>query len=255
MRLMTIAEDATPNFSKLSLSLASTKKEVREVQRLRYKVFVEAMGLSALANADGLDQDEFDAYCDHLIVRDTRTLKVVGTYRILSPSAIEKTGGFYSEKEFDLSRLSNLRNRITEAGRACIHPNYRSGGVIMMLWAGIAACMRKEKTDYLIGCASVGLADGGNTINSLYRKIAQEHLAPADYRVTPHLPFPLHDDDINGDYPMPPLIKGYLRSGAWVGGEPAWDPDFHSADLFMMLPLARLESRYARHYLKESEAA
>ena len=162
MRLMTFAEDASPNFSKLSLSLATTPKEVREVQRLRYKVFVEAMGLSALANADGLDQDEFDAYCDHLIVRDTRSLKVVGTYRILSPGAIEKTGGFYSEKEFDLSRLSNLRKRITEAGRACIHPDYRSGGVIMMLWAGIAACMRKEKTEYLIGCASVSLADGGN---------------------------------------------------------------------------------------------
>ncbi len=255
MRLMTFAEDDSPNFSKLSLSLATTQKEVREVQRLRYKVFVEAMGLTALANADGLDQDEFDAYCDHLIVRDTRTLKVVGTYRILSPSSIEKTGGFYSEKEFDLSRLSNLRNRITEAGRACIHPNYRSGGVIMMLWAGIAACMRKEKTDYLIGCASVSLADGGNTINSLYRKIATDHLAPAEYRVTPHLPFPLHDDAISGTYPLPPLIKGYLRSGAWIGGEPAWDPDFHSADLFMMLPLARLESRYARHYLKESETA
>lgn len=255
MRLMTIAEDASPNFSKLSLSLASTPKEVREVQRLRYKVFVEAMGLSALANADGLDKDEFDEYCDHLIVRDNRTLKVVGTYRILSPRAVEKTGGFYSEKEFDLSRLSNFRNRITEAGRACIHPNYRSGGVIMMLWAGIAACMRKEKTEYLIGCASVGLADGGNTINSLYRKLAAEHLAPAEYRVTPHLPFPLHDDEISGTYPVPPLIKGYLRSGAWIGGEPAWDPDFHSADLFMMLPLDRLDSRYARHYLKDAETA
>ena len=200
MRLMTIAEDASTNFSKLSLSLASTKKEVREVQRLRYKVFVEAMGLSALANADGLDQDEFDQYCDHLIVRDNHTLKVVGTYRILSPHALEKTGGFYSEKEFDLSRLSNLRSRITEAGRACIHPNYRSGGVIMMLWAGIAACMRRDKTEYLVGCASVSLADGGNTINSLYRKLATEHLAPAEYRVAPHLPFPLHDDEISGTW-------------------------------------------------------
>ncbi len=255
MRLMTVAADSTPSFSKLSLSLASSLKEVREVQRLRYKVFVEAMGLSALANADGLDQDEFDACCDHLIVRDTQSLKVVGTYRVLSPSAIEKTGGFYSEKEFDLSRLVHLRTRITEAGRACIHPDYRSGGVIMMLWAGLAACMRKEKSDFLIGCASVSLADNGDTINAVYRKLAEDQIAPPEYRVTPHLPFPLHDEPVPEKWTTPPLIKGYLKSGAWVCGEPAWDSDFHSADLFMMLPLERLDSRYARHYLKEKVAA
>jgi putative hemolysin len=253
MRLMTVAANSTPNFSKLSLSLASTPQEVREVQRLRYKVFVEAMGLSALENDEGLDQDEFDDHCDHLIVRDTQTLKVVGTYRVLSPSTAEKTGSFYSEKEFDMSRLAHLRGRITEAGRACIHPDYRSGGVIMMLWAGLAACMRKEKSDYLIGCASVSLADNGNTINAVYRKLAAEHIAPAEYRVVPHLPFPLHEEPITDKWVMPPLIKGYLKSGAWVCGEPAWDPDFHCADLFMMLPLERLDSRYARHYLKEAE--
>ena len=95
MRLMTVAADSTPSFSKLSLSLASSLKEVREVQRLRYKVFVEAMGLSALANADGLDQDEFDACCDHLIVRDTQSLKVVGTYRVLSPMNLSRKNGLH----------------------------------------------------------------------------------------------------------------------------------------------------------------
>lgn len=254
MRLMTVGADATPNFAKLSLSLASTPEEVREVQRLRYQVFVEAMGIDALRNNDGLERDEFDEYCDHLIVRDTRTLKVVGTYRVLGARGIARTGRFYSEGEFDLSRLQHLRPRILEAGRACIHPDYRSGGVIMMLWAGLAACMRKEKADYLIGCASVSLADGGATINRIYRRLAQEHMAPPEYRVAPRLPFPLADDSI-GECALPPLIKGYLRSGAWVGGEPAWDPDFHSADLFMMLPLARMEGRYARHYLKEAAAA
>ena len=253
MRMMTVGADATPNFSKFSLSLASTPEEVRELQRLRYQVFVEAMGLESLQNPDGLEKDEFDEFCDHLIVRDTRTLKVVGTYRVLGAKGITKTGGFYSENEFDLSRLENLRPRILEAGRACIHPDYRSGGVIMMLWAGLAACMKKENAEYLIGCASVSLADGGNTINSLYRKFSSEHLAPSEYRVVPHLPFPLNDEPVHGDVLVPPLIKGYLRSGAWICGEPAWDPDFHSADLFMMLPLARLENRYARHYLKEAE--
>ncbi len=255
MRLMTAGADAAPNFSKLSLSLATTPEEVREVQRLRYQVFVEAMGIDTLRNSEGLEQDAYDEHCDHLIVRDTRSLKVVGTYRVMGARAVGKTGGFYSESEFDLSRLEHLKPRILEAGRACIHPDYRSGGVIMMLWAGLAACMQREKAEYLIGCASVSLADGGHTINGLYRKLAQQHLAPAEYRVEPKLAFPLSDEAVSGEVAMPALIKGYLRSGAWICGEPAWDPDFHSADLFMMLPLARLDSRYTRHYLKDGAPA
>lgn len=255
MRLMTVGADSTPNFPKLSLNLASSSEEIREVQRLRYKVFVEAMGLDTLKNHEGLEKDEFDEFCDHLIVRDTRTLKVVGTYRVLGQRGLRHIGRFYSESEFDLGRLDHLRPRILEAGRACIHPDYRSGGVIMMLWAGLAACMRKEKADYLIGCASVSLADGGSTINSIYRQLSGEHLSPPEYRVAPRLPFPLHEEVINHPATLPPLIKGYLRSGAWICGEPAWDSDFHSADLFMMLPLERLDSRYARHYLKETENA
>lgn len=254
MRLLTIPADANPHFSKLSLSLASTPEEVREVQRLRYKIFIKTMGLSALANQDGLDQDEFDDYCDHLIVRDTKTLKVVGTYRVLSANAAREMGRYYSEQEFDLSRLAHLRGRMAEAGRACIHPDYRSGGVIMLLWAGLAAFMRKEKCDYLIGCASISLADGGHNAAALYHALSEKNLAPAEYRVTPHLRFPTAELEPAHEPSMPPLLKGYLRSGAWVCGEPAWDPDFHCADLFLLLPLEKLDGRYARHYLKETRA-
>lgn len=254
MRLLTIPADSNPSFSKLALSLASTPEEVREVQRLRYKVFIEAMGLSGLANEEGLDRDEYDEHCDHLIVRDTRTLKVVGTYRVLSPQAARSIGRFYSEGEFDLSRLDNLRGHIAEAGRACIHPDYRSGGGIMMLWAGLAAYMKREQCEYLIGCASVSLADGGHNAAALYHALSDASMAPAEYRVTPLLPFPLGEREHGGEPNVPPLIKGYLRGGAWVCGEPAWDPDFHSADLFMLLPLSRLDRRYARHYLKEAQS-
>ena len=255
MRVMTFGSNSAANFPKLKLSLATTSEEIREVQRLRYKVFVEAMGLDSLRNHEGLERDEFDEFCEHLIVRDTRNLKVVGTYRILTPDAVSKTRGFYSENEFDLGRLSHLRTRIIEAGRACIHPDYRQGGVIMMLWAGLIACMKKENAEYLIGCASVSLADGGHTINTLFRKLKTDHFSPPEYQVTPRLPFPLHDDPLPECTHIPALIKGYLRCGAWVCGEPAWDPDFHSADLFMMLPISRLESRYARHYLREAQPA
>jgi putative hemolysin len=254
MRLLTIPADANPSFSKLTLSLATTPEEVREVQRLRYKVFIEAMGLSALASEDGLDKDEFDTYCDHLIVRDSKSLKVVGTYRVLSPQAARRIGRFYSEQEFDLSRLANLRHSMAEAGRACIHPDYRSGGVIMLLWAGLAAFMKKENCNYLIGCASISLADGGHNAAALYHALSDANLSPAEYRVTPHLPFPIHEREAGHKPQIPPLIKGYLRGGAWICGEPAWDPDFHSADLFLLLPLAKLDSRYARHYLKETRS-
>jgi putative hemolysin len=253
MRLLTVSADSNPSFAKLSLSLASTPEEVREVQRLRYKVFIEALGLPALANAEGIDKDEFDEYCDHLIIRDNRTLKVVGTYRILGPRAAREIGRYYSEQEFDLSRLERLRSSIAEAGRACIHPDYRSGGVIMLLWAGLAAYMQREKCEYLVGCASISLADGGQNAAALYESICSTNMAPAEYRVTPHLPFPIEERSASNFVPqVPPLIKGYMRSGAWVCGAPAWDPDFHCADLFLLLPLEKLDNRYARHYFKEA---
>ncbi|MFZ6710915.1 GNAT family N-acetyltransferase [Undibacterium sp. TC9W] len=249
MRLLTIPADANPSFSKLNLSLATTAKEVKEVQRLRYKVFIESMGLSALSNPDGLDKDEFDEYCDHLIVRDSKTLKVVGTYRILGPNAARQLGRYYSETEFDLSRLQHIRNSVAEAGRACIHPDYRSGAVIMLLWAGLAAYMRRERCSHLIGCASISLTDGGQNAAAIYRGLSVADFSPLEYRVIPHTPFPLDEiDSSTTEARIPPLLKGYLRAGAWVCGDPAWDPDFHSADLFVMLPLANLDDRYARHY-------
>ena len=248
MQTSIIQADVRATSGKLVLSMASTPEELREVQRLRYKVFIETMGLSSLVREDGLDSDEFDEHCDHLIVRDANTLKVVGTYRLLSASRARKIGRVYSEGEFDLGRLNNLRNRMVEAGRACIHPDYRGGSVIMLLWSGLAEYMRRENCDYLAGCASISLADGGHNAVAVFQSVIGQHLAPSEYRVTPHLPFPFSKLEAAQKPQVPPLLKGYLRSGAWICGEPAWDPDFESADLFLLLPLANLDGRYARHY-------
>lgn len=248
MQTSIIQADVRAASGKLVLSMASTPEELREVQRLRYKVFIETMGLSSLVREDGLDSDEFDEHCDHLIVRDTSTLKVVGTYRLLSATRARKLGRVYSEGEFDLGRLNNLRGRMVEAGRACIHPDYRGGSVIMLLWSGLAEYMRRENCDYLVGCASISLADGGHNAVAVYQSLAGAHLAPSEYRVTPHLPFPFSKLEAAQKPQVPPLLKGYMRSGAWICGEPAWDPDFESADLFLLLPLANLDGRYARHY-------
>lgn len=256
MRLhQTQAVDASAKSSRFTLSLATTPSEVREVQRLRYQVFIEAAGLTALANSERLDRDEFDDYCDHLLVRDADTLKVVGTYRILSPHKARKKGCYYSEQEFDLTRLNNLRAGMAEAGRACIDPQYRSGAVIMLLWSGLADYMKKENCSYLVGCASVSLADGGQNAASIYQTLSASHLAPPEYRVRPRLPFPVDQREPAQAINIPPLIKGYLRGGAWVCGEPAWDPDFNCVDLFLLLPLVRLDSRYARHYFKQEQSA
>ncbi len=252
-QLNTVPAENPSTSSKFVLSLASTPEEVREVQRLRYQVFVEGMGLSALVNAERLDRDEFDEFCDHLIVRDRNTLRVVGTYRVLSPHAARRMGRYYSEQEFDLSRLEHLRPNMAEAGRACIHPDYRSGSLILLLWAGLADYLKKENCHYLIGCASVSLADGGKNALSIYHALNESSIAPAEYRVRPRLPFPIGERpaEQQGAY-IPPLIKGYLRGGAWVCGEPAWDPDFNCIDLFLLLPLENLDSRYARHYFKDA---
>jgi putative hemolysin len=232
------------------VALARSEDEVREAQRLRYKVFVEEMGARLECRVPGHDIDVFDPYCEHLIVREGDGNRIVGTYRILSPDAARRVGSYYSEGEFYLTRLHNLRPRLVEVGRSCIHPDYRSGSVIALLWSGLADYMLTRKYDYLIGCASIGMADGGHNAANLFMQLEADNMAPYEYRVCPlhRLPF---EHLANGQRAfVPPLVKGYLRAGAWVCGEPAWDPDFNTADLLLLLPMERINPRYVRHFIK-----
>lgn len=233
----------------LYVSIARTPADVREAQALRYKVFAEEMG-ARLNGHDQLDRDGFDSFCDHLLVRDRETSKVVGTYRMLSPAMAREARGYYASGEFDLTRLEPLFDRTVEVGRACVHPDYRTGSTIALLWAGMARYMLKNRYDYLIGCASISMADGGHSAASLYNQLKNDHLAPPEYRVFPHCPLPLNALRSDLAVNCPPLIKGYLRVGAQICGEPAWDPDFNTADLLVMLPLSRINKRYADHFLK-----
>jgi putative hemolysin len=230
-------------------SLARTESEVREAQKLRYKVFVEEMGAKIPFQEERLDQDRYDRYCDHLLVRDTDTNEVVGTYRILSPDQAKMAGGYYSESEFDLSRLDNLRDSMVEVGRSCVHPDYRGGGVITLLWAGMAQYMVKNNYDYLIGCASISMADGGHNAANIYNKIKSDSMSPLEWRVFPSCALPFEALGDKAEEFLPPLVKGYLRLGAYVCGDPAWDPDFNTADLLVLLPMSRLNKRYAKHFL------
>lgn len=233
----------------LVVSFARNHQEVAEAQRLRYRVFAEEMG-AKIPNIDGKDQDMFDTYCEHLLIRDTNTNEVVGTYRILNPSMAKAAGGYYSESEFDLSRLAHLFDRTVEVGRACVHPDYRTGGTITLLWAGLAQYMKANRYEYMIGCGSIGMADGGHMAATLYHKLAETYLSPAEYRVFPKVPLPLVALANNVDVICPPLIRGYLKLGAYICGEPNWDPDFNSADMLVMLPISRMNKRYAAHFFK-----
>lgn len=236
-----------------SVGLSRSEGEIEQAQRLRYKVFADEMGARLPAKIVGVDSDFYDPYCDHLVVRDEQIDKVVGTYRILRPDAAKKVGSYYSENEFDLTRLEHLRPSMVEIGRSCIHPDYRSGAVIALLWGKLAEVMLMGGYRHLIGCASVGMADGGHNAANLFVQQIDDHLAPLEYRVFPRHPLPFEKLVTGQVAEVPPLIKGYLRAGAWICGEPAWDPDFNTADLPLLLPMERLNPRYARHFVKSQE--
>ena len=248
-----IRQETHESQRKLGFGLARTVAEVTEAQRIRYKVFAEEMGAKLPSAGTGLDIDRFDEFCDHLLVRDHGNDKVVGTYRILPPAQAYVAGGYYSETEFDLSRLMHLRDRMMEVGRSCVHPDYRDGATITQLWSGLADYIGKNGYEYMIGCASISMSDGGHYAASVYNKVHKLHAAPAEYRVFPHCRLPLESLNQNLDVIVPPLIKGYLRLGAYVAGEPAWDPDFNCADLFILMPVSRMNARYAKHFMRQAK--
>ncbi len=227
------------------------ESEIRAAQRLRHQVFAEEFGARLHSSEAGLDSDDFDPYCLHLIVRDEDAGCIVGTYRLLPPQTARLIGRNYSEGEFDMARLVNLRSRTLEVGRSCVAADHRSGSVIALLWMKLAEYMVRNGYEYLMGCASISMADGGHNAANIYNSLPQASRAPLEYRVFPHTPLPVEHLASQQPVEMPPLIRGYLRAGAWVCGEPAWDPDFNSADLFLLLPMANLSERYKKHFVRE----
>jgi putative hemolysin len=235
----------------LTVALARSNAEVLEAQRLRYRVFAGELGARLDCAVPGVDQDLYDAHCEHLLVRDTRNGEVVGTYRLLSGAKAAELGGFYAENEFDLTRLRHLRADTLEIGRSCVHPDYRNGATIALLWSGLAEVLARDDLRYVIGCASLAMNDGGHAAAAIYRRLAEKHLSPVEYRVFPRCELPLAAlDDGATDAVPPALVKGYLRVGAMICGAPAWDPDFNTADLLMLLSVERINARYARHFMK-----
>ncbi|MET8156408.1 GNAT family N-acyltransferase [Sphaerisporangium sp. NPDC005289] len=228
-----------------TVELAKDAADMRAAQRLRYEVFAEEMGAHLDSPISGLDVDRLDAYCDHLLVRSGDT--VVGTYRMLAPGRSDR---LYSEGEFDLSALAGIRGGMVEVGRTCVHPDHRGGTVIGLMWAGIARYMVAGGYTWLGGCCSVPLDDGGRAAAGVLDGIG---LGPERYRVTPHDPWTGEGVARPDRFVVPPLLRGYLRLGAWICGMPAHDPMFGTADFFVLLSLANVDTRYLRHFLGVAE--
>lgn len=228
--------------------------EVQAAQALRYRVFATEMG-AVLRPPEGipagLDVDAFDDCCEHLVVTaggHDGGEQVVGTYRVLTPDAARRLGRLYTDEEFDLSALAALRPRMVELGRSCVDPQWRTGSVILMLWSHLVSFMTSNGLDLMIGCASVPMRDGGHLAASLWSQLQANHLAPESRRVKPRLALPVDQLRRDLDVEPPPLIKGYLGCGARLLGAPAWDPDFGTADLPMMLDLQDLPAAYRRRF-------
>ncbi|MBE1583868.1 GNAT family N-acetyltransferase [Nonomuraea angiospora] len=236
---MTISLDT----GRYTIGMATGPADVQAAQRLRHEVFAEEMGARLDSPVSGLDVDRFDAYCDHLLVRDGR--EVVGTYRLLPPGRAER---LYSDGEFDLANLAPIREGLVEAGRTCVHPDHRGGAVVALMWAGIARYMISGGHQWLAGCCSVPLDDGGAVASAVVERVP---LGPEEYRVAPRTPWRPRGAVRSDRFVPPALLRGYLRLGSWVCGAPAHDRDFGTADFFVLLPMANVNTRYLRHFLGE----
>ncbi len=236
---------------RLFVELADSAQAVREAQALRYRVFAEELGAKLKAGEQGLDIDEFDCECEHLLVRETKGNRVVGCTRLLNDRGAERLGRFYSESEFELGAIPSLPGRLLELGRTCVSPECRHGSVIAVLWSGVAHYIHQHQVDYLFGCASVPLGENDCQAAAIMNRLRRQAMGPEALRVRPRAPLQAtaRADDVL-DAPLPALLKGYVRLGAVACGEPCRDPDFEVADILMLLDMRALNPSYARHFLE-----
>lgn len=256
---LTLLDKSKGTERKLEVRLAEDQLEIEQALSLRYNVFNLEMGEGLpQSSATQKDRDEYDYYCDHLIVLDkNRDNAVVGTYRILRRDVAKENIGFYSENEFNLSKLYQLEDELAEVGRSCVHPEYRNGSVISLLWGGLAEYMKEYKLRYLMGCGSIHSTNPhvGSEAYAFLRE--NDGLADARFAIEPLLSHELKGFDPNYKIEnlkevtknIPPLIKGYLRLGAKICGTPALDLEFGTIDVFVLFDYQDISDRYLKKYL------
>ena len=243
-----------PATDRYSLVLSTDRDHRRAAQRLRYDVFASEPGFAIEEDTDGLDADRFDEFCDHLLVRDNKTDVFVGCYRMLPPDAAIAAGGYYTATEFDLRALDPAASRVVEMGRAVVHPDHRSGSVLGLMWAGILHYLEVTGLEWVMGCVSVPMQSApdepaGANVRGVRDQLLNRHGSALDRRAVPYNPVIVDGrtlDEIAAPArtTMPPLLRGYLRLGAQICGEPAHDPAFGVADFVALLGLHEANTRY-----------
>lgn len=241
----------------LRVRLAACEMDLRAAQHLRWKVFCQELGANVAPASGERDIDPFDVACDHLLVEDVSsgTAITVGTYRLLRHGVARTIGGFYSAGEFDLQPLLDTADaqsgELLELGRSCVLPAYRNSGTIQLLWRGIAVYLKQHRIAAMFGCASFAGTDPDVHAEAL-SYLFYNHLAPREARVAAHpeqfvdmarLPLGSFNPQA-AQRLLPPLIKGYLRLGATVGNGAVIDHAFNTTDVFIMLPVDAISSRY-----------
>ncbi len=252
----------TPRYT---LLLSTDPALIEAAQRLRHDVFTSEPGFALAGATGGLDADRFDEHCDHLLVREDNSGELVGCYRMLPPPGAIAAGGLYTATEFDVDALDPLRPSLVEMGRAVVREDHRNGGVVLLMWAGILAYLDRCGYDYVTGCVSVPVQGSGDEapgsqIRGVRDFVRRRHAAPAQYTVRPYRPVTvdgrvLDDIDPPTRVAVPPLMRGYLRLGAQVCGDPAHDPDFGVGDFPALLDKRRADTRYLRRLRSVGAAA
>src|SRR5262245_19260803 len=229
-----------PRFAPYQVGLARTEEERRAAFRLRFRTFNLELneGLES-AYQTGEDTDEFDPFCDHVIVQEKKSGSVVGTYRLQTGTTAKRHLGYYSAREFDLTPYESLAPRMVELGRACIHPDHRKYEVLMLLWKAIARYAVERGAQYLIGCSSLTSQDpvvGSAVYESLKPMLAPEHL-----RTVPTAEYACEPQQTHVEPLQPPkLLRTYLAVGAYICGPPALDRAFKTIDFLTWMDLDNL---------------
>ena len=246
----------------LEVRLAANFAELDAAMRLRFEVFNLELQEGLAASYDrGYDTDAYDAYCDHLIVKDLELDEVVGTYRLLRGSQAKRHIGFYSENEFDLGNLKRQPGELLELGRSCIASTHRSFATINLLWSAIVKYAVAHNVSRLFGCASLHVSEI-KEVQPIYSFLRATHFAPEKYRVYPLAScwMPMSEEADEGvdrrvvARKLSPILKGYLRAGALVCGAPAYDAEFGTADVLALLEMEKMAARYKQHYAAGAEA-
>ena len=251
----------------LRIRLAESNEEVDACLALRYRVFCDEMGVKPTAEMAAKERefDSYDAYCDHLMVLDeTRGQgldSVVGTYRLMRRDLADQCGQFYSADEFDISSLIDYEGGILEVGRSCVDRDSRTGSTMQLLWRGIAAYIFHYHIDILFGCASLPGVEPSRLMMPL-SYLYHHHLAPVSLRARaqPERYVPMNilgpEEISNRDAlrALPPLIKGYLRLGGFVGDGAVVDKEFGTTDVCIVVKTDRITEKYYRHYSRDEEA-